>query len=95
MNKLAIGTITKRKTKNGIIRQFIKIDEPNKWIEYARFIWIKHNGEIPKGYLIHHINQNPLDDRIENLSLATRKGHFEIHKIGEIGRNALKIKNCR
>ncbi len=89
---LPLGSITIRTDKNNKQRRFIKIDEPNVWIEYAKFVWIKHNGKIPKGYLIHHIDEDSLNDNIENLSLVTRKGHFEIHKIGEIGRKALAKK---
>ena len=88
INHLPVGSRTERKDKNDKIRRWIKVDEPNKWIEYAKFVWIKHNGEIPKGYLIHHINEDTLDDNIDNLALLTRKAHFEIHGIGEMGRKA-------
>lgn len=80
LNKLPVGTITKRKSKNKIIRQFIKINEPNIWIEYAKFVWIQYKGEIPKGFLIHHIDGNPINDVITNLALMTRAGHINIHR---------------
>lgn len=37
----------------------------------SRIVWCIHFGEIPEGMEIDHINHNPLDDRIENLRLAT------------------------
>ena len=36
-----------------------------------RIVWIMHYGDIPKGYSIDHKNRNRLDNRIENLRLAT------------------------
>ena len=36
-----------------------------------RLVWTYHNGEIPTGFEIDHINQTKADNRIENLRLAT------------------------
>jgi len=38
-----------------------------------RIIWELHNGPIPEGYVIDHIDRNPGNNRIENLRLATRQ----------------------
>jgi hypothetical protein len=92
INWKEVGSINCRIDKVNKKRQWIKIEEPNIWIEYAKFIWIKNNGKIPKGYLIHHIDNDILNDDINNLALLTRKGHFEIHKIGEMGRKSLAEK---
>ena len=54
--------------------------EDGKWRYRARLTWVEHNGYIPEGMLIHHINEDPHDDRIENLQLVTRKEHIRIHK---------------
>lgn len=92
INWTPVGTITTRIDKSKFQRKFIKISEPNNWIEYAKVVWMQNNGLIPKGYIIHHINRNTLDDVIDNLALVTRKAHFEIHEIGKMGRKALKKK---
>lgn len=40
----------------------------------------KHLGRyIKKGELVHHINENTLDNRIENLEVMTRSTHMKHH----------------
>jgi hypothetical protein len=42
-----------------------------------RLIWELHNGPIPKGMVVDHINQDSLDNRIENLRLlSTSQNHL-------------------
>jgi len=88
------GTITIRTDKGGHKRKWIKVSMPNIWIEYAKFVWISNNGLIARGILIHHIDENTLNDKISNLAAVSKKAHFEIHRIGEIGR-AAKAKKRR
>ena len=40
-----------------------------------RVVYAKHNGPIPKGMQIHHINGKRDDNRIENLELVTDKAN--------------------
>lgn len=44
-----------------------------------RKVWFEHNGEIPKGFVIHHKNGNKLDNRIENLEMCSRSEHMKEH----------------
>lgn len=44
-----------------------------------RLIWEAHNGEIPKGYDIHHIDGNKLNNAIENLQCLPHSEHLAMH----------------
>lgn len=48
-------------------------------IRHHRAVWIYHNGPIPEGYEIHHINHNPSDNRIENLRMELAEKHQRDH----------------
>ncbi len=81
--KQPIGTIVIRNSKvSGRIhqRQWIKIAEPDKWEEYARFVYKQFQGEIRKGCIIHHIDRNTMNDDIENLAMLTRAEHINEHR---------------
>lgn len=45
-----------------------------------RKVWESTNGKIAKGMVIHHINGNRLDNRIENMMLLTRAEHMNVHR---------------
>lgn len=43
----------------------------NKPFSAHRVVWIMFNGEIPEGFVIDHANRDRIDNRLENLRLAT------------------------
>ena len=49
-----------------------KSPEGHKMKMLHNFIWELHNGKIPKEYRVDHINQNPQDNRLNNLRLANK-----------------------
>src|SRR5690348_15818374 len=41
--------------------------------------WLKHKKVPPRGYIVHHINENTLEDHGWNLTLMTRSDHSQLH----------------
>jgi hypothetical protein len=44
-----------------------------------RWVWMKHFGDIPSGYHIHHKDGNPSNNEIENLELLPAGDHIKLH----------------
>lgn len=42
-------------------------------------VWLYHNGEIPQGHEIHHIDENKANNDIENLQALTKSEHKKLH----------------
>ena len=53
-------------TKQG----YVKYTSGLKLLKH-RHVWEQHNGEIPKGMHVHHINGDKQDNNIDNLALVT------------------------
>ena len=44
-----------------------------------RDIWIFHNGPIPDGYHVHHRDENPDHNNLENFEILPADEHFRKH----------------
>lgn len=48
-------------------------------IQEHRLVWELANGPIPEGYIIHHVNEDKKDNRLENLQMMTIAEHNKHH----------------
>ena len=79
-NKLPIGSIQVRVAK-GVRRSWIKIAEPNEWNLNAIVVWEKENlRHVKDGHVVHHIDENTLNDNPSNLQEVTRSWHINHHR---------------
>lgn len=69
------GKVYTRDNKTGY---YLGTSKPRKRLHRA--VWEYYHGEIPKGYVVHHIDHNKENNDISNLQLVTDKEHHEIHK---------------
>ncbi len=52
-----------------------------KGIRLHRVVWMYHNGEIPKGFHVHHIDSDRSNNQIENLELISKNIHAKNHSL--------------
>ncbi len=57
--------------------------EDGKWRYRYQRMWEAKHGPVPKGFMIHHINFDPMDDRDDNFRLMTKGDHTKLHRIWE------------
>ena len=51
----------------------------SQYTRIHRAVWEFHNGAIPKGYEIHHADNDKSNNQIENLVCVTRAEHTKLH----------------
>ena len=69
------------KERTGIGYYLGNVPTPNgkKPMRAHQYVWIKHNGEIPKGYHIHHLDGDVSNNDISNLALMSPSAHSSHH----------------
>lgn len=70
-----------KENKSGYYLGNVKI--PNRKRRYPmrlhNYIWQKYNGDIPKGYHVHHVDENKENNDISNLELLPSYAHLSLH----------------
>jgi hypothetical protein len=65
-----------------IINGYVILNTPDGRILEHRFILEQHLGrKLRLDEVVHHINENKTDNRLENLLLTTRQKHIDFHHI--------------
>jgi hypothetical protein len=69
-----------------------------KWRYEHRLVWEAAHGPLLSSVLIHHVNHDPFDNRLENLIALTRSEHMRHHieeRAGEMQRASVAKRNAR
>lgn len=55
----------------------------SSYVFYHSVVFCEYTGmtQIPKGFVIHHIDRNPKNNDINNLAMMTTSGHSKLHSI--------------
>ena len=53
-----------------------------KTAKVHRFVYEQAFGPIPKGFDIHHKDENKLNNNLDNLEMISHGGHLSLHKTG-------------
>ena len=65
--------------KNGYLQFFDSIDKSWQWV-HRKVAEIATGQKIPKGYEVHHVNREKLDNDPDNLQVLSKEEHQAIHR---------------
>lgn len=70
--------------------KYYQVSFKYKLYRLHHIIWVMHNGHIPEGFIVDHINCDSLDNRIENLRLARLHQNSSNTRLSKANKSGVK-----
>ncbi len=61
------------------VNKYFKFYDGFKQLYLHRWVYVQSKGDLPEGYDIHHIDDDPTNNQIDNLELVHRAKHHAHH----------------
>ena len=84
MNHKPVGT----EVIQGFGYTWVKVAEPNIWVQKHRIVWEEENGRVPEGYVLTFLDGNKRNITLENLALITQAESLELTRANLRSENA-------
>lgn len=90
MKETAIQFASARKQKDG----YLTITVDGTTVGLHRVVWELHNGPLPGGHIIHHVDGDPSNNDPGNLVAVTHSEHHRIHHGWVVDATGAWLKPC-
>jgi hypothetical protein len=94
----AVRVRSRKSNGRRLRKRFIKIalggDRNRQWMLYARFLWLKNKGPIPKGQRVFHRDGDTLNDDLPNLFLGDASAATYLFHAGDPERSRRAYEKC-
>jgi hypothetical protein len=78
-DRLTENSFNRHKADGRVYAMYWEEGDKKRYIHRYQWLWIKENGPIPEGMVLHHKNGDCSDDRIANLGIMTQADHIKLH----------------
>lgn len=80
IKKIKIRTYNKPKyspesTKCALVSIYYRDKKQTRTVSLARLVYVAFVGDIPEGFVLHHVDENPLNNTLSNLKLLSRSAN--------------------